>query len=94
MELSEHLFWDVDRESIDFDRHAPWVVKRVLEYGLWADWQVLMGRYDRNRLREIVTQLRTLQSKAFAFCQVWFDLPADAFRCSSSTPFPTMSESS
>ena len=29
--LSDHLFWDVDRATIDPDRHAPWLVKRVLK---------------------------------------------------------------
>ena len=26
--LSEHLFRDVDRSSIDPEKHAPWLVKR------------------------------------------------------------------
>jgi hypothetical protein len=86
--LSDHLFWDVDRSAIDPEQHAAWLVKRVLEYGRWADWQLLVARYGKPRLAELVTGLRTLQPRAFAFCRAWFDLPSSSFRCSTSKQFP------
>jgi hypothetical protein len=92
MTLSHHLFWDVDRAAVDAERHAPWLVKRVLEYGRWEDWRVLVSHYGRPRLAGIVTNLRSLHPKALAFCQAWFQLPPSAFRCSTSTPFPQPSE--
>jgi hypothetical protein len=87
LRLSDHLFWDVDRSSIDPEQHAPWLVKRVLEYGRWSDWQTLIAHYGKPRLMEIATSLRSLQPRAFAFCQAWFQLPPSAFRCS--TPMPS-----
>lgn len=90
--LSEHLFWDVDRSTIDPEKHAAWLVKRVLEYGRWSDWQALVGQYGKPRLAEIVVTIRSLQPRAFAFCQAWFQLPPTAFRCSISTPSRTPSE--
>ena len=47
--LSEHLFWDVDRSSIDLERHVRWLVKRVLEYGRWRDWQTIVAHYGKPR---------------------------------------------
>lgn len=85
-QLSDHLFWDVDRESIDPERHAPWLVKRVLEYGRWRDWQVLVACFGKPRLAEIATSLRSLDPKALAFCEAWFQLPHSSFRCSVSMP--------
>jgi hypothetical protein len=83
--LSSHLFWDVDRESIDPEVHAGWLVKRVLEYGRWSDWQATVAYYGMPRLQAIVTGLRALEPRAFAFCRALFDLPASSFRCSTST---------
>ncbi len=80
--LPSHLFWDVRPEDIDPDKHASWLAKRVLEYGDWPDWQALVRYFGRERLAEIVTHIRSLQPRAFAFCMIWFDLPASAFRCS------------
>jgi len=86
--LSDHLFWDVDRTTIDPDRHASWLVKRVLEQGRWRDWQALINLYGNPRLEEVAASLRSLEPRAFAFCRAWFDRPASFFRCSASTPFP------
>lgn len=92
LQLSDHLFWDVDRSSIDPERHTPWLVKRVLEYGCWRDWQTLVAHYGKPRLAEISTGIRSLQPRALACCQAWFQLPPTAFRCSTSTPSRIPSE--
>ena len=33
LKLSNHLFWDVNKESIDWNKHVRWVVERVVSYG-------------------------------------------------------------
>jgi hypothetical protein len=83
--LSPRLFWDVRAEDIDFEKHAAWLARRVLEYGDWQDWQTLVRHYGNERLAGIVTGIRTLQPRAFAFCKVWFRLPDSSFRCSTKT---------
>ena len=84
--LSDHLFWDVDRSGVDPERHGAWLVKRVLEYGRWRDWQTLVAHYGKPDLSEKVTHLRSLQPRALAFCCAWFQLPPSSFRCSASMP--------
>ena len=39
--FSAHLFWDVRKEDVDFDEHAQYIIKRVLEYGLLEDWNLM-----------------------------------------------------
>lgn len=84
--LSPHLFWDTHPGRIDIDKHASWLVKRVLEYGDWPDWQALTQYYGKPRLASIATSIRSLHPKAFAFCQAWFGLPEQSFRCSIKQP--------
>ena len=86
--LFPHLYWDVNAAEIDPEKHAAWLARRVLEYGDWRDWQALARYYGKGRLPGTVTSIRSLQPRAFAFCRVWFDLPASAFRCSTAPPFP------
>ena len=54
--LADHLFWDVERSGIDPERHAAWLAQRVLEYGRWADWQLLVAHYSKPRLAELVNR--------------------------------------
>ncbi len=84
--LSSHLFWDVNREEIDPEKHAAWLTHRVLEYGRWADWKILVSAYGKPRLAELATGLRYLSPKSLAFCCAWFQLPKSAFRCSALMP--------
>ena len=86
--LSPHLYWDVSAGEVDPELHAGWLARRVLEYGDWSDWQALVRYYGKGRLAGIVTGIRSLHPRAFAFCRVWFDLPAPAFRCSTAPQFP------
>jgi len=86
--LSAHLFWDVKASEVDAEKHAAWLVRRVLEYGEWSDWQALAGYYGKQRMGEIACTIRSMRPRSFAFCRAWFQLPASAFRCSTTTPFP------
>jgi hypothetical protein len=74
--LSPHLFWDTDSNGIDRERHAAWLVKRVLEYGCWRDWKTLVETYGRPRLGEITSSLRSLDPKAAAFVRAYLSAPA------------------
>ncbi len=33
MQLSKHIFWDVDINSVDFQKHSQMVIERVATYG-------------------------------------------------------------
>lgn len=91
--LSAHLFWDCVSDAIEPERHASWLTKRVLEYGRWGDWQILVEEYGKERLAEIVGGLRSLDPKAAAFCCAYFDLPSTFLRCSITSRFPKPSTS-
>ena len=40
-DLSQHLFWDVNKTTIDFEKHKAYIIKQVLEYGLIGDWKLI-----------------------------------------------------
>lgn len=79
--FSEYLFWDVDKDSIDLESNASYVVKRVLELGQMNDWNLLMSRYGIQRIASIAQNLRTLEPKALSFISAVSSLPKDSFRC-------------
>jgi len=85
-ELSQHLFWDRNRAGIDPETHAGWLTGRVLEYGRWQDWEILVAEYGKSRLASLATALPSLSPKTLAFCCAWFQLPKSAFRCCASMP--------
>ena len=52
--LSNILFWDVDRNDIDFDKYATFIIQRVLKYGEFCDWKVIPYRTIKPNTLELL----------------------------------------
>lgn len=87
--FSDYLFWDVDKDSIDLESNAPYVVRRVLELGQLNDWKLLMSRFGLQRIAQIAQNLRTLEPKALSFISAVSSLPKESFRCFNTRPSTT-----
>lgn len=84
--FSDFLFWDVEKDSIDLESNAPFVVSRVLELGRFNDWRLLVGKYGIPRIAEIAQNLRTLDPKALSFICALTSIPKESFRCYTTKP--------
>jgi|SRR5690242_8304444 hypothetical protein len=79
--LSPHLFWDVKVEQLDIDENRGFIIKRVLEYGLWEDWLVLKNIYGLATISEVSQRFRELDPKSLAFISNLSGVPKEKFRC-------------
>jgi hypothetical protein len=79
--LSPHLFWDVDRDLISWEKHPHFLVERVLEFGVDQDWQILKEVYGISKTARIATELRTLDEVALNFIATLSNTPLEKFRC-------------
>ncbi|GHT56228.1 hypothetical protein FACS1894109_04560 [Spirochaetia bacterium] len=52
--FSSNLFWDIDLADLDMERHAPYIVERVLNKGQMNDWLFIRTYYGMDKLREIL----------------------------------------
>ncbi|MCQ2322741.1 MAG: hypothetical protein MJZ47_03890 [Bacteroidales bacterium] len=80
-QFSKHLFWDTKIEDIDMQKHAPYVVQRVLEYGLIDDWKLLRSYYGLKKITEISMKLRELEPRALSFIAAISKTPKEDYRC-------------
>ena len=85
-DFSANLFWDVDSETLDIERHMKYVVARVLEFGTFEDWLLLYRRVTLPTVLEIAQSLRSLDTKALAFLSTVGHVPQESFRCYTSKP--------
>ena len=79
--LSQHLFWDVDRLKVDANKHQKWLLQRVLEYGLFADWLLVYRFYGIKAIAESATQMADLDPKAMTFVASLSGTPLENFIC-------------
>jgi len=75
------VLWDVDLEQFDLERHAPFLVRRVLERGTWDEWLRLRELLGLPRIESIVRALPRLDPRALAFCSAVFRRPREDFAC-------------
>ena len=80
-QFSKHLFWDTKIEDIDMEKHAPYVVQRVLEYGLMDDWKLLRSYYGLKKIAETAMKLRELEPRALSFIAAISKTKMEDYRC-------------
>jgi hypothetical protein len=62
-------FWDIDVNTLDYGKHKVFIIRRVLEYGLWTDIERLFKLYGLQEIIEVIEISRPLQGKAGAFAK-------------------------
>ena len=77
----KYLFWDIDFNSIDMDKHCRFIIERVITYGDLKDWNTLKKLYSLSTIKKEVVQIRSLDAKTLNFMSFIFDLPKQKFRC-------------
>jgi hypothetical protein len=80
-DFSAHLFWDINKEQLDFDLHSAQIIQQVLEYGLMSDWLLLQKIYSPQKIKETVLKLRDLDKVTLNYLAYYYNIEKSAFRC-------------
>ena len=81
--LNISLFWDVDTNDLDIDTHSRFIIERVITRGDIDDWTMLLNLYGKERIRNEVVTIRSLDPKTLNYLSVYFDVDMKQFRCCS-----------
>ena len=80
-DLSKHLFWDVDRNTLDLNKNFRFILTRVLEYGLINDWTLLYQYFGLEKIASEAKEIRSLDDKSLHFIAHLSDSKLEEFRC-------------
>ncbi len=81
MQLSSYLFWDVNQQTIDYNKHARFVIERVVLFGKLVDWKELKAFYGLTKIKHEALQIKTLDVKSLNFLSLVLNEPRENFRC-------------
>ncbi len=81
LSFSKNLFWDIDTADLDMEKHAAYVVGRVLDYGRWEDWRLIRDYYGLERIKNVALNIRSMMPKSLSFVAVMTHTPQNQFRC-------------
>ncbi len=80
-DFSSHLFWDVNKEKLDFNANKAQIIQQVLEYGLLADWIIISGIYGNQTIAKTAATFRQLDPRALSFIVALSGMPKESFKC-------------
>lgn len=80
-DFSKHLFWDVDLNDLDFDKHAGFFAQIVIEYGNIDDWNLLKKLYGLDKIKDLALQFRSLDAVSLSYLSTIFKIDKTEFRC-------------
>jgi len=81
MVFSQNLFWDVNEDELDMERHREFIVGRVLDYGFIEDWRLIRDYYSLEGVAEIAKNVPSLMPKSLAFIAAVTDTRISDYRC-------------
>lgn len=79
--FSKHLFWDVDISVVDIDTNSKFVISKVLLYGLFSDWIIIVEYYGLTKIVNTATTIRNIDKKTATFLSAISNVDKTEFQC-------------
>ncbi len=80
-EFSAWLFWDSDKEKLDYDRDKNKIIRRVFDLGLHEDVAEALWYYRHTELVEALTSATYLPQNALLLGKILLELKLEDFKC-------------
>jgi len=81
MKLDKTLFWDVKINDLDYEKHANFIVGRVLNYGDVNDYKEIKKEYGDRKIKGIAREINYISKKNINFWSLILKIPLNSFKC-------------
>ena len=81
-EISKRAFWDIDYNSIDWDKNCRYLIVRVIEKGKLNDLFELIKYYGKEKIKQELISAPQLPQRTYYFAKTYFGLLETDFQCS------------
>lgn len=81
LELRPALFWDVNVEEVDLQKHSASVIERISTRGRLDEFRDMVKFYGRETVKTTLLNARYLDKRTLSYCSLIFDVPITEFRC-------------
>lgn len=79
--LSKRIFWDIDVDTLDYEKDRVYIIDKVMNYGLWEDFVALMQFYKKDIVKQEIVKSPYLKKDVINFLCFYFDLKLTDFEC-------------
>ena len=79
--LSPHLFWDIDKNKLDSEKHKALIIERVMNRGNLRDLNILLQSYGIDAIKREIVNAGYLDKKTLNWAALFFNLKKSDFKC-------------
>jgi hypothetical protein len=79
--LSNYLFWDCDKDNIDYARRVNFVLERVFGMGTENDVKEAIRYYGIETIKNEIIKIKILDKKTLQYLSFLFKIPKRRFIC-------------
>ncbi|MDA3890487.1 MAG: hypothetical protein PF517_02355 [Salinivirgaceae bacterium] len=62
-------------------KNTTFIIKKVLLYGFFSDWKIIMQLYGLKKIGQNALKIRGLDKKTASFVSILTGIPKDEFQC-------------
>lgn len=73
MQFRQSLFWDTDPTTIDPDRHATYIIERIMDFGFDEEVRWMFRRYTNTQIKQVFETSRVLQPSTRSLWNLYFN---------------------
>lgn len=77
----KRLFWDVDKESVDIEKHRFYIISRIIDYGKPQDIKWMQNTYTEEEIKEVICKRRGISKKTAYFWSAYYRIPKEEIKC-------------
>ncbi len=79
--FNRRVFWDVDFDTIDYDKNARFVIERVFERGDIEDYRQCFKYYSEELITSVILNAKFLPGHRMYLAATLIDRPVNKLRC-------------
>lgn len=79
--LSKRIFWDVNFETLDYDKRASFIIEHVFERGDVDDIRQVRRYYGDEKVTEVLLNAKFLPERRLHLAAAVIGKPITSFRC-------------
>lgn len=77
----KRFFWDVNPDSLDFEKNSEYIIARILEYGDPEAIRWMFKTYGEKKIRGVFMTRRGFSSRTVYFWKSFFNLRKNQILC-------------
>ena len=80
-ELSPHIFWNCDKNKLDYKKNRDIIIERIIKYGLENDIIIMWKLYSRRVIKKVAINIDVLENMRILYYCSMLDIKEEDFKC-------------